>query len=128
MTMNTEKILYKDESFKIIQACLTVFNELGTGFLEAVYQDALMKEFELLKLPFQREKEFYIHYKDFTLNKKYIADFVCYDKIILELKALDKLSGIHEAQLLNYLKASGLHLGIVVNFGDLRLVYKRIVL
>jgi len=121
-------MLYKDESYRIIGACMEVHKTLGCGFLEAVYQEALEIEFTNLSIPFQREKQLDIRYKDKLLSKKYQADFICYDKIILELKAIDSISGIHIAQVLNYLKATGYQLGIIVNFGEQSLRYKRIIL
>jgi GxxExxY protein len=122
------KIVYKDESFKIIGACIEVHKELGSGFLEAVYQDALAVELKKQGIPFEREKELQINYKGIHLNKKYIADFICYNKILLELKALNKLTTEHQSQVLNYLKATNFRLGLLINFGNLSLVYKRIVL
>lgn len=122
-----EKIVYKDESYKIIGACIEVHNELGPGFLEAVYQEALEIELKNQDIPYCREKELRLLYKGIKLNKSYYADFVVYDKIILELKALDALSTVHESQVLNYLKATGFKLGILVNFGQQKLQYKRLV-
>ena len=101
---------------------------LGSGFLEAVYQEALEKEFILGCIPYDREFPLRIKYKDFLLEKEYIADFICYDKIILELKALSNISTEHEAQVINYLKASEYKLGLLVNFGEPKLQYKRLVL
>ncbi len=101
--------------------------ELGPGFLEAVYQEALAIEFGKQHIPFEQEKVLSIVYKDIELEKKYIADFICYDKIIVELKALSQLTSEHESQILNYLKATGYKLGILVNFGEKSLKYKRMV-
>ena len=123
-----EKIIYKTESYEIIGACMEVHNELGCGFLEPVYQDALEIEFKNKGIPFQKEKELKIFYKGIKLEHKYFADFVCYEKIIVELKALKSLNTEHESQLLNYLKATGFKLGILVNFGESQLKYKRFVL
>ena len=123
-----EKIIYKTESYEIIGACMEVHNELGCGFLEPVYQDALKIEFKNKGIPFQKEKELKIFYKGIKLEHKYFADFVCYEKIIVELKALKSLNTEHESQLLNYLKATGFKLGILVNFGESQLKYKRFVL
>ena len=121
------KIIYKDESYKIINACMEVHKELGPGFLESVYQEALGIEFDKQNIPFEKEKELIIKYKNVILNKKYFADFVCYDKIIIELKALGNLNNDHIAQVLNYLKATDFKLGILVNFGEPKLTYKRLV-
>lgn len=122
------KIIYKDESYKIINACMEVHKELGPGFLEPVYQEALGLEFDKQNIPFDKEKELTIKYKNVILSKKYYADFVCFNKIIIELKALSALTNDHKAQILNYLKATGLNLGILVNFGETSLKYKRLVL
>ena len=91
---------------------------MGPGFLEPVYQESLTIEFLKQRIPSVREKELKIYYKNIELNKKYIADFVCYDKIIVELKALNQLTTEHEAQVLNYLKATGYKLGLLINFGE----------
>ena len=120
-------IIHKEESFKIVGALLEVHNELGPGFLEAVYHQALMIEFERRGIPFEHEKELEIFYKDIKLNKHYYADFVCYDKIIIEVKALSQLASNHDAQMLNYLKAARFKLGVLVNFGENKLKYKRLV-
>jgi GxxExxY protein len=125
--MMTE-ILFKEESFKIIGACMEVHKQLGAGFLEPVYQEALAVELSEWGIPFEKEKELSIKYKGIPLVKKYIADFICYNKIILEIKALNKLTSEHEAQILNYLKATGIKLGLLVNFGGPSLKFKRIVL
>lgn len=119
-------IFYKDESFKIIGACLSVHNELGCGFLEPVYHEALEYEFKLLKIPYISECQLPVRYKNMTLSKTYAADFVCFDKIIVEIKAVSDLCSEHEAQVINYLKAAKIQLGILVNFGKTSLQYKRI--
>lgn len=121
-------LIYKDEVYKIIGAAMVVHKELGCGFLEAVYQEALSLELEEQKIPFEQEKEIEIYYKDLLLNKKYRADFVCYDKIIIEIKALSSLTSEHESQLLNYLKASETKVGLLINFGSKSLQYKRMIL
>ena len=106
---------------------MEVHKELGPGFLEPVYQEALEIEFNKQNIPYQKEKELSIKYKNVILNKKYYADFVCFNKIIIELKALSGLTNDHKAQILNYLKATGFKLGILVNFGETSLKYKRLV-
>lgn len=120
-------IILKDESYKIIGACMAVHNELGMGFLEAVYQEALEYEFQCRDIPYVREKQLDIRYKDRSLVKKYQADFVCYGDIIVELKALGTLDGTHQSQVINYLKATDLRLGLLVNFGRKSLESKRII-
>jgi len=125
MTDVYEKIL-SDESYKIIGACMEVHRELGCGFLEAVYQEALEKEFILRKIPFTREIKINITYKGVVLEKSYFADFICYDEIVLELKAISCMDGIHTAQVINYLKATKLQVGLLVNFGQKSLQQKRV--
>ena len=121
MTDVYEKIL-SDESYRIIDA----YRELGCGFLEAVYQEALEKEFILRKIPFTREIKINITYKGVVLEKSYFADFICYDEIVLELKAISCMDGIHTAQVINYLKATKLQVGLLVNFGQKSLQQKRV--
>jgi len=121
------KIIFQEESYNIIRACISVHKELGCGFLEAVYQETLAIEFRNYGIPFNKETSLDIYFRNIKLNKKYIADFICYDKIILELKAISKITNENEAQLLNYLKATGLKLGILINFGQTSLTYKRLV-
>jgi len=120
-------IIFKDESYQIIGACMAVHRELGCGFLEAVYQEALEEEFKIRKIPYVREVKLDISYKGKLLNKKYQADFVCYGLIILELKALVQLTSAHKSQLINYLKVSKLELGLLVNFGSKALESKRVI-
>jgi len=120
-------IFYKHESYKIIGAAMEVHKILGPGFLEPVYQEALAVEFTEQNIPFEKEKCLPIQYKDVTLTKKYVADFICYNKIIVELKALSDLTSDHEIQLINYLKATQMKLGILINFGKSSLQYKRLI-
>ena len=118
----------KDErTYKIIGAALEVHKELGCGFLEAVYQEALQREFKIQGIPHKSQPVIEIKYKGEPLNKTYQPDFTCYDEIILEIKALQKLSGLEEAQLINYLKATGLKVGLLINFGSKSLEHKRLV-
>ena len=121
-------LLYKEESYKIIGSAMEVHKELGAGFLESVYQEALELELQKQHIPYEREKWLNIYYKGQRMKKYYTADFICYDKIIVELKALGELNPDHDAQLLNYLKATGLKLGLLLNFGSKSLQYKRLVL
>jgi GxxExxY protein len=120
-------LIYKEESFKIIGACMEVHRELGPGFLETVYQEALEIEFNNQGIPYEREKELKIYFKGTELRKRYNADFVCYDKIILETKAVKALTDDHRAQIINYLKATKFKLGLLVNFGETSLKYERFV-
>ena len=121
------ELIYKDEVYKIIGAAMEVHKELGCGFLEAVYQEAFEIELEGRKIPFESQKQLEIFYKGKRLEKEYSADVVCYGKIILELKALDRLTSKEESQILNYLKASGLKVGVLINFGGASLEWKRFV-
>jgi len=107
---------------------MNLHNELGAGFLEGVYQEAFELELQKQKIPYEREVLLNIYYNGHKLKKHYLADFVCYDKIIVELKALGGLTSEHEAQVLNYLKASGFRLGLLLNFGSKSLQYKRLIL
>jgi len=121
------KILYKEESFKIIGACMKVHRVLGTGFLEAVYEEALTKEFQIQDIPFKRQLKLELYYDNQKLNKHYRADFVCYDGIILEIKAVYHMPDTFSAQLKNYLKCTNMELGMLINFGMPSLNYKRII-
>jgi len=120
-------ILFKEESYKIIGACFEVHNVLGHGFKEAVYKDALELEFNRLAIPFVKEKPYIIFYKEQKLKHFFIADFVIYDTIILEIKIGSYIGEPYIKQTLNYLKASGLRLGMVINFGAPSLEYQRVI-
>ena len=119
--------LYPKESYNINGAIFEVHKHLGPGLLEKVYQEALEKEFVLQGIPYEREKEFTIEYKGTTLEQKYIADFVCYGKIIVELKAVEDLLPIHTAQVVNYLCITGYELGFLINFNARKIRPQRIV-
>ena len=121
-------LIYGEETGKIIKACMNVFNELGNGFLEAVYQEALAIEFGLMNIPFRREAKIDIFYKGNKLDKEYYAGFICYDSIIVELKAVSKLVNANKAQVLNYLHGTKLPVGILVNFGESSLKWERLTL
>ena len=121
------ELIYKDEVYRIIGAAMNVHRELGCGFFEAVYQEALEIEFQMQQIPYQREEKLEIYYKEQLLKKYYEADFICFNKIIVELKALSALAPEHEAQLLNYLKATDMKIGLLINFGETSLRYKRMV-
>ena len=122
------ELLLKDEVYAIVGAAIEVHRELGRGFLEPVYQEALEIELQSRGIAFESQKRLLIHYKGHQLRKEYVADLVCYDQVIVELKALDRLSGKEQAQILNYLKATGLRVGVLINFGSSgRLEWKRYV-
>ena len=122
------EIIFKEESFQIVGILFEVHNNLGGGFSEIVYKDALEYEFKNLNIPFEREKEYVVKHKDTILNHKFYADFILFDKIILELKSCEKLDPKHIAQCINYLKVSSNKLAILANFNNKSLEYKRIVL
>ena len=111
-------IVYKEESYKIVGAAFKVYNGLGPGFLEAVYQEALEIELQKQGVPFEREKELKIQYDGVELKQTYKADFVCFGKIIVELKAVSSLENAHRSQVYNYLRATGYKLGLLLNFGS----------
>ena len=116
-----------ERTHAIIGAAMEVHRVLGCGFLEAVYQEALAAEFELRQIPYAREVEFPISYKGRTLKTLYKADFLCFGAIIVETKALSAVTSIEESQILNYLKAAALSVGLVLNFGKSSLEFKRFV-
>ncbi|HEU4861054.1 MAG TPA: GxxExxY protein [Chitinophagaceae bacterium] len=120
-------IILKEESYKIIGACMEVHRELGFGFKEIIYKDALEIEFKSLEIPYQREKLYKIEYKGNILPRRYPADFVIYDLIILEVKAMPMIINNFVLQTRNYLKASGIRLGIIANFGESSFKSKRVV-
>ena len=110
-------LIFEEESFAIRGACFEVYKTLGSGFLEAVYQEALAQEFRLQNISFLEQCELMLQYKGIPLKQTYKPDFVCFGKIIVEIKAVDNIAPEHEAQLLNYLKITGYPLGFLVNFG-----------
>ena len=110
-------IVFKEESYKVVGAAFKVYNALGHGFLEAVYQEALEIEFQRQGIPYEREKELKIQYDGVELKQTYKADFVCFGKIIVELKAVSALDDAHRSQVYNYLHATSMKLGLLYNFG-----------
>jgi GxxExxY protein len=122
-------VIYAEESYKIIGACFNVYRDKGVGFLEAVYRECLEIEFEYQGIPYIAEKELPLEYRGKRLKKTFKPDFICYEKIIVEVKAISKLVGEHRAQILNYLHASKMALGHLVNFGHYpKLEHERFVL
>ena len=107
---------------------MTVHKNLGNGFLESVYQEALEKELQKTSIPFERQKKLQVRYEDDYLDKYFIADFICYDKIIIELKAVSFINNEHTSQILNYMKVTGYQVGLLINFGQSSLVWKRYIL
>lgn len=122
------QIIYKNESYFIIGLCMDIHNGLGKGFSEAVYSDALEIELKSNGVPFQKEAKFNIIYKEKKLKHHYYADYLIDGKIIIELKAVEKITIGHTKQTLNYLAASKMKLGLIVNFGEDSLAYKRVIL
>ena len=119
---------YNDETYKIVGACFEVYNDKGCGFLEAVYQECLEIEFNLQSIPFISQKSLNIEYKGKKLNKTYEPDFICFNEIIVEIKAVSALTDEYRSQLLNYLHAAGIEIGLLVNFGHYpKLEYERLV-
>lgn len=121
------EIFFKNESYLIIGACMAVHKKLGSGFLESVYSEALELEFRKADVPFEREKKLPVFYDDQPLKKYFKADFVCFNAIIIELKATKYLIDADKQQTLNNLKATKFKLGLLINFGTPSLTYKRIV-
>ncbi|MEO1619157.1 MAG: GxxExxY protein [Planctomycetota bacterium] len=121
-------IYLKDESYRIMGACFAVYNEMGCGFLEAVYQECLAIELTDRHIPFQAHEKLHLSYKGKALQSVYIPDFVCFGQVILEIKAIGELNNEHRAQVHNYLKATNFKLGLLVNFGaPAKVQYERIV-
>ncbi len=122
-------LIYPEECYKIVGACFEVYKEKGCGFLEAVFQECLELELGFQGIPFDAQRVLKLSYKGTPLQQGYVADFVCYDKIIIEIKAVSHLTDEHRAQVLNYLNATGYKLGLLVNFGHFpKVEWERIVL
>ncbi|HAK12518.1 MAG TPA: GxxExxY protein [Chitinophagaceae bacterium] len=126
--MENGSLLYQEASYQIIGIAMEVHRELGPGLKEVNYQDALEYEFQLNKIPYQREKRYRVTYKGKVLSRPYVADFLIADKIILEIKSVPVIIDQHFAQTLNYLKVSGTKLGLILNFGAKSLAWQRVVL
>jgi GxxExxY protein len=123
-----EKYPFQEETYKLIGVCMEVHKNLGKGFLEVVYKDAVQYELKKMNIEFEREKKFEIAYKDIILSHYYIADFVAFGKIIIEVKAQENVAENHYKQVINYLAASKLKLGLIINFGEESLKFKRVAL
>ena len=132
MGANSERtmgeLIHKEEAFKLVGLCMDVHRELGQGHDEIIYKDALVVELGSAGIPFSRERKFEVSYKGVVLPHSYFADFVIWDKILVEAKACESLADAHVKQVLNYLAASKLQLGLLVNFGSTSLEWKRVVL
>lgn len=127
MNQGEEEFLYEELTYRIIGIAMKVHRELGPGFLEAVYEEAMIIEFEEAGIAFQNQAELEVYYKGRKLNKKYKADFIVEKKVLVELKGTHGLTEIDEAQTINYLKATELQVGLILNFGRSSLEWKRIV-
>jgi len=125
MYTNERELILKDEVYAIVGAAMEVSNELGSGFLEAVYQEAMEIELEEQDIPFVAQVPIEIAYKGRRLAKEYFPDIICYDQVIVELKAMKELTSNEDAQLLNYLKATEKPVGVLLNFGSPKLEWKR---
>ena len=121
------KLIFEEESYKIIGTCMLVHKGLGAGFLESVYHEALEKEFETQKVNFESKKKLQVYYNQEPLKKYFIADFICFDKIVVEIKAASFLHKDTEAQTINYLKSTNYKLGLLINFGQTSLTWKRFI-
>ena len=123
------EIVYKDESYQIMGACFEVYKEMGCGFVEPVYQECLELEMASQGLPFKSQAVLDLSYKNNKLKRKYTPDFLLFDKIVLEIKAVTELANVHRTQVNNYLRATGYRLGLLVNFGHYpKVEYERIVM
>ena len=120
-------LLYEDQTFKIIGVCMNVHRNLGSGFLESVYQEVLCREFVEQEIPFEDQKLLPIYYKGQKLDKYYRADFLCFDRVILELKTAAFINKSMENQVINYLKATHKQVGLLINFGEKSLTWKRLI-
>ncbi len=128
-TKTTVDLLYKDEVYAIVGAAMEVYNELGPGFAENIYQEALAMELRERNIPFVEQRPIQVMYKGKPLRQRYIPDFFVYDKIIVEIKAVKQLGLLEQGQILNYLKATGVRLGLLINFGnDYKLDWERKIL
>lgn len=120
-------LIFEKETFKILGAAMTVHKSLGPGFLESVYQEALEREFRTGQIPFETKKKLTVYYNNVPLKKYFIADFICYENIIIEIKAASFLHKDTEAQIINYLKSINSPMGLLINFGQASLNWKRFV-
>lgn len=125
----SRELIFKDECYKIVGACFEVYNDKGCGFLESVYQECLEIENEYQQIPYRSQEELRLFYRGKELKQKFIPDFICFGQIIVEIKAVSKLTDEHRSQVINYLNATGYQLGLLINFGGHpKLEWERIVL
>lgn len=121
------KLVLEKETYKVIGACIKVHKKLGNGFLEPVYQEALVDELSKAGIPFEQQKKLAIYYNGSKLNKYFVADFVCFKKIIVEIKSENFINQSVKQQVINYLKATHLQIGLLINFGENSLTWKRLI-
>ncbi len=121
------KLLFKEETYKVIGACIKVHKSLGKGFDESVYQEAIAHELTVAEIPFEQQKKLNIYYNGSKLNTHLVADFVCFDKIMLEIKSLDFLNANIKKQAINYLKSTNFKVGLLINFGENSLQWNRFI-
>jgi len=127
LKLNME-LLFKEEVYQIVGAAIEVHKNMGIGFMEAVYQECLEVELKERNIQFDSQRQVQIHYKDKLINKYYIPDLICYGEIVVELKAIEQLTGREEAQIINYLRATKYRIGILINFGSkTKLEWKRLI-
>ena len=122
-----DELLFKEESYKIIGTCIAVHKKLGAGFLDAVYKEVLEKEFKKNNIPYEKKKKLQIFYDGEPLNKHFTAEYVCYDKIIIEVKSVAQIEEQAKKEAVNYLKATHYKLGLLINFGQSSLKWKRLI-
>ena len=120
-------LLFEEESYAIIGSCIEIHKKLGAGFNEAIYEEVLQKEFKKRNIPFETAKKLQLYYDGVALEKNLIADFVCYDKIIIQLKAVSNIEAAATQQTVNFLKATNFKLGLLINFGEPSLKWKRLI-
>jgi len=121
------KLLFEKESYQIIGTCIAVHKKLGAGFDKPIYEEVLQKEFKKKKIPFEKQKRLQVFYDGIALKKQFTADFVCYDKIIVNIKSVSFLPPEAKQQVVNYLKATNFKLGLLINFGESNLKWKRVI-
>ena len=125
--MKKKDFIYEDSTYKIIGIAMKIHRDLGAGFLEAVYEEAMIIELKEVKIPFKNQVEIDIYYRKKKLDKKYRADFIIDEKILVEMKGISSLTEVNDAQMINYLKATKLRIGLILNFGRSSLEWKRII-
>jgi GxxExxY protein len=118
MGYGMKELLLKDEVYQIVGAAIDVYNELKSGFLESVYQAAMELELSLRKIPFKRQCPLTLLYKGIALKKQFVADLICFDQVLVEIKAIETTGKREQAQVINYLRSTGLRVGLLINFGD----------